>query len=593
MPPATMAQPMRNSWQLLRRYLDPQRAAVLLMCVLLVASIVLQLLGPQIASRFIDAARSGAEVAVLLRVALLFLAVSLVQQGMSVLATYWSQRVAWTATNALRADLAAHLLHLDIGFHTARTPGEMIERVDGDVNALAGFLSSFVVQLIGNVVLLLGILVTLFLADTQLGLAFSLFSLLALGMLSWIRKFATPHLTNDRQQSSRFYGYIGEVLTATEDLRANGATSYALWRFFKHLQQWLPIRRRAWLWAQSMMMAAIAVFAVATALAYALGGFLYQVGAISLGTVYLVLAYAALLEQPIETIRTQIQDLQRADASMVRVRELLDMRPALEDGSESPPSGALSVEFRGVHFGYGPTSAPGSGRWQGVMVLNAVSFHLEAGRVLGLLGRTGSGKTTIARLLFRLYDPVEGEVCVGGLTLRRAKVDTLRQRVGMVTQDVQLFEASLRDNLTFFDSRVSDQHLVSVLETLGLQPWFQRLPEGLDTVISGLRLSAGEAQLVALARVFLNDPGLVILDEASSRLDPATELLLERALDRLLRGRTAIIIAHRLATIDRADDILLLEDGHVLESGPRASLAADPSSRYATVRRTGLGEVLA
>jgi len=294
-----------------------------------------------------------------------------------------------------------------------------------------------------------------------------------------------------------------------------------------------------------------------------------------------------MLAQPIDAIRTQLQDLQQADASIARVRELMATRSRLEDGTESVPPGALSVAFRAVHFGY----EDGQQKTRAI-VLEDLSFEHEAGRVLGLLGRTGSGKTTVARLLFHLYDPQQGEVCLGGVALRHARLEPLRARVGLVTQDVQLFEASLRDNITFFDPDISDGRLLAVLETLGLKPWLERLPNGLDTKISGSSLSAGEAQLLALARVFLKDPGLLILDEASSRLDPATEALLERALGRLLEGRTAVIIAHRLATVERADDILILEDGRMIEHGPRERLSADPNSRFAELRRTGLGEVL-
>jgi ATP-binding cassette subfamily B protein len=226
--------------------------------------------------------------------------------------------------------------------------------------------------------------------------------------------------------------------------------------------------------------------------------------------------------------------------------------------------------------------------------LHDITVTLEPGRVLGLLGRTGSGKTTLTRLLVRLYDPTEGTVRVGGADLRTVALADLRRRVGMVSQDVQLFRASVRDNLTFFDAAITEEQVREVVDTLGLEPWLAGLPHGLDTMLGsgGEGLSAGEAQLLAFGRVFLKDPGLVILDEASSRLDPATERMLERGIDRLLEGRSGIVIAHRLETVQRVDDIMILEAGRVVEYGDRARLAADPTSRFSHLLRGDAREVL-
>jgi ATP-binding cassette subfamily B protein len=223
-----------------------------------------------------------------------------------------------------------------------------------------------------------------------------------------------------------------------------------------------------------------------------------------------------------------------------------------------------------------------------------VSFRLEPGRVLGLLGRTGSGKTTITRLLFRLYEPQGGAVRLGGTELGELRLDELRRRVAMVTQEVKLFGATVRDNVTFFDRAVPDGRILDAIDALGMRAWLDALPEGLDTVLQGgnASLSAGEAQLLAVARAFLADPGLVILDEPSSRLDPATERMIEGAMARLVAGRTAIVIAHRLGTVQRADEILILEEGRVREHGDRASLAADPRSRFSELLHVGMQEVL-
>ncbi|HEV2126089.1 MAG TPA: ABC transporter ATP-binding protein, partial [Chloroflexota bacterium] len=319
----------------------------------------------------------------------------------------------------------------------------------------------------------------------------------------------------------------------------------------------------------------------------------FAAGVLTIGTVYHIYSYAELLRRPVEQLTQQFQDLHQAGGSIVRIRQLLDTPDDVSDGSQRPPVGAPAVAFEGVTFVY-PTNEEGrktnalmGGASTGSSIdlssapaLSQLSFRLEAGQVLGVVGRTGSGKTTLARLLFRLYDPNKGTIRLGGVDIRTIQREELRRIIGLITQEVQLFAASVRDNLTFFDPSVPDEHLRALLHDLELGGWFESLPQGLDTILHGGGLSAGEAQLLAFARVFLKDPALVVLDEASSRLDPATDRRLERALDTLLRHRTGIIIAHRLRTVQRADQILVLDNGRAVEYGPRAALAADPASRF-------------
>ena len=220
--------------------------------------------------------------------------------------------------------------------------------------------------------------------------------------------------------------------------------------------------------------------------------------------------------------------------------------------------------------------------------LEAIDLHLAAGRHLGVIGRTGSGKTTFARLLLRLWDIQGGAVRVGGVDVRDLRVAALRRRIAIVTQDVDLFRAPLRDNLTLFGAHAAgDADLQDLLGRLGLGDWVASLPDGLDTVLEGGQgLSAGEGQLVAFARAFLADPGIVVLDEASSRLDPFTEARITSATRRLLDGRTAVVIAHRLETLAEVDEIAVLENGRLVEHGDRHRLAADADSRYARLLRT-------
>ena len=213
---------------------------------------------------------------------------------------------------------------------------------------------------------------------------------------------------------------------------------------------------------------------------------------------------------------------------------------------------------------------------------------------MGVLGRTGSGKTTISRLLFRLYEPSQGSVVLGGADIRDVGIEELRRRVGMVTQEVQVFQATVRENLRMFDDGIPDSEIVRTISELGLEHWLRRQPGGLDTELApgGGQLSAGEAQLLAFARVFLKDPDLVVLDEASSRLDFVTERLTQRAVKRLMENRTGIIIAHRLETVMDVDDVMILENGRIQELGSRRDLVGDSDSRLSQLLRTGLEEVL-
>jgi ATP-binding cassette subfamily B protein len=288
--------------------------------------------------------------------------------------------------------------------------------------------------------------------------------------------------------------------------------------------------------------------------------------------VYLVFHYAELLRRPIEQIRLQLEQLQGAEACIDRIGELLVLESAIADGTGPPlPAAPLSVRLEDVDFRYG-SDPP---------VLTGLRVSLDAGRRLGVVGRTGSGKTTLARLLVRQLDARSGRVRVGERPIESIPLASLRERVAAVTQDVQLFQASVRDNVRLFDPRIGDDRIREALAAVEMADWLAALPDGLDTGLGagGVGLSAGEAQLVAMARVFLRDPGLVLLDEASSRLDPVTARRVERATARLVRGRTAVVIAHRLATLEHVDEILVLEEGRVVEHGERADLLADPASR--------------
>jgi ABC-type multidrug transport system fused ATPase/permease subunit len=576
----------RRSFRLLRAYIMPEWKRVLLLALLLFTGIGLQLWQPTILRDFIDVALAGGASGSLTRLAVIFLLAAVANQFFNAAATYLTQDIRWRTTNALRGDLAEHCLSLDMKFFNEHTPGELIARVDEDVNTLSNFFSQFVIQVFGNGLLIVGVIVVLFLQEWRIGTGFAVFVLITGLILRKVVALAVPYFRQFFIMAAELFGFIEERLAGTEDIRANGAVSYTMLMFHKTLRKQYVVEQKGFAMVMLTFTTTSGMFAIGTALGLGLGAYLFQAGIVTIGTVYLITNYSAILQQPLRMLTQQLQDMQRAVAGASRIQDLYYTQPTVHDPTIplSLSDGALSVDFDDVFFYYHPDTP----------VLNGVSFSLPPNRVMGLLGRTGSGKTTITRLIFRMYDVIEGEVRLGEVPLRDLRRTEMRQKIGMVTQDVQLFAATIRENLTFFNDSISDERILDAFHRLGLWVWYETLPNGLDTELpaGGGGMSAGEAQLLAFTRVFLQDPGLIILDEASSRLDPATEALIERAVGRLLEGRSAIIIAHRLATVQRADDILILENGRVLEYGARTELRQNPESHFAALLRTGLDEVL-
>jgi ATP-binding cassette subfamily B protein len=311
-------------------------------------------------------------------------------------------------------------------------------------------------------------------------------------------------------------------------------------------------------------------------LALVAGVALYVSGQVTLGGAYVFVAYAGMLQAPLLLIVVQVHEMEEALGALGRIKDLFGIRSSVVDGSATLPDRdgqAVELELDDVSFSYLP----------GEFALNDVSLRLAPGRRLAIVGRTGSGKSTLARLLFRFADPTEGRVLLASRDLRDLTLNSLRGQVGWVTQEVQIFHDTVRDNVRVFDDAVTDDAVDRALREVGLGDWLDRLPAGLDTILGAgeTGLSAGQAQLLAFARVLVADPGLVVLDEASSRLDPESRVLFDAAIDRLLAGRTAVVIAHQLDAVRTADEVLVLRDGTVVEHGDRAALAADPRSEFA------------
>src|SRR5918996_1701866 len=530
-----MPRPSRGAARLLAATLRSEAKPLAGVFAVLSASMVLRLSLPLLLGRFADDAIAGRPASTLTRLALAYVVVALVSEALGLGVVWGSVRLAWRAGNRLRERLAAHALRLEQAWHGRHSPGQLIERIDGDVEAMVVFFAGIAVEIAGNVALIVGMLVVASVINPWSGLILAVTAVGGAAVMIRLRVAAVTAREAEREVNAQLYGDLEERLGGLEDLRANGAGGYAVHRLHHHSARSWRAARRASLHGDSAHAAAAIAFAVGTAGTLLVGILLQQRGAITVGAVLSLYRYADMLRQPLQRIAEQLKEFQKAMAGARRAAEVLATEPRLADGplgDEDLPEGALDVDFDHVGFAYDEGRSP---------ALEDVDLHLAAGRHLGVVGRTGSGKTTVARLLLRLWDVSSGRVRIGDADVRDLRLDTLRRRAAIVTQDVDLFRASLRDNLTLFGAHpASDAELARVLERVGLRDWVRTLPRGLDTVLDGAQgLSAGEGQLVAFARAFLARPDVVVLDEASSRLDPTTEARIGAATRSLLDGGTA------------------------------------------------------
>ena len=566
-------------------YLGRDRRRLLITLTLLVPVAAAAAIQPLLVGQAISALRhepvmpwlAGKTVALQLRIVVLALLVAvLVRVGLQGLQSFNVQAVGQRLTARIRDDLFAHAMGLSLRFHDRTPVGKLLTRLTSDVDALAEVFGSGAVGVLADLVTLVVIAVTMLTIEWRLGLLLLVSQLPVIAGILWLQGRYRKANYRVREELGQLNADLQENLQGLEVVQMFRREAVNSARFATTTGAYRQAVTGTIFYdsAISAFIEWVALSAVAVVLG--LGGSMVSGGLMGLGTLTTFILYSQRLFDPLRQLAERFTQIQGGLTAVERIGELLEQpieiadlpdsqRSAAALRSGSQRSSAGEVIFENVSFAYRDDDP----------ILSDLSFHIAAGEHVALVGPTGSGKTTVIRLLCRLYEPQRGRILLDGVDIRQLPIPTLRQRLGVVLQDTFLFSGNVADNLRL-DAPISTDALRRICRDLGLDPLLARLPDGLATELRerGGNLSSGERQLLSVARVAIRDPSVLVMDEATAFMDPSTEATLQRDLDRLLQQRTAIVIAHRLATVEAADRIFVLQKGRLVEQGPHQQLRA-------------------
>ena len=547
-------------------YLLPFRALLIAVCSLVVVTTLLGLIGPYLMGVAIDRFIAVKEMAGLARISLWMLAVYLMNNLLQAVSAWLMADVSQRALKRLRGDLFSHLQTLPVSFFDGNPAGELMSRLTNDIEAINQAVSQNVTSLLASVLSLIGILAAMFILDVWLALASLLVVPIMFAFTEFVARYTRRGFRDLQMHLGELNGVMEEAISGQKVVKLFGRNESALAAFRRSNEEVF----RAAVWANSyafLLMPLTNVLGNFFVIVLAgLGGWLALKGLVTVGIIATFINYGQNFISPLRQLANMYNSIQAALAGAERVFEIIDAPAEPADPPDAAPLTALrgAVRFDRVRFGYRP----------GIPIIKGMTIDAKAGEMLALVGPTGAGKTTLINLLTRFYEIDEGMITIDGRDIRSIRKADLRRRLGLVLQETFLFSGSVLENIRYGRLEATDEECIAAARTAGADPFIRQLPQGYRTSLSERagNLSQGQRQLLSIARAILADPAILILDEATSSVDTRTEARIQRALLRLMAGRTSFVIAHRLSTIKDAGQVLVIDNGEIVEKGTHREL---------------------